>query len=222
MKRIKEVFCVIAISFTAASAAAQTDSAKNLSNFLFPEFSKCIIKFKAGDSKTAVINYNVIDEELVFQQSDAYMVLDNPSIIDTIYVNDRKFVPVGSLFYEVVLSNPIISLFIQYKSIVEDTGVPTAYGASTKTNDTRYTKQIYGPIGSLNLSVPDNLKVTDKTIYWVGKDSSLEKFNTKRQFLKIFKAKEKELNQFIDSNNIDFKKPGDIIKVCNYYIAINK
>ena len=142
MKRIKEVFCVIAISFTAASAAAQTDSAKNLSNFLFSEFSKCIIKFKSGDSKTAVINYNVIDEELVFQQSDAYMVLDNPSIIDTIYVNDRKFVPVGSLFYEVVLSNPIISLFIQYKSIVEDTGVPTAYGASTKTNDTRYTKQI--------------------------------------------------------------------------------
>ena len=121
-----------------------------------------------------------------------------------------------------VLSNPIISLFIQYKSIVEDTGVPTAYGASTKTNDTRYTKQIYGPIGSLNLSVPDNLKLTDKTIYWVGKDSSLEKFNTKRQFLKIFKVKEKELNQFIDSNNIDFKKPGDIIKVCNYYIAINK
>ncbi len=222
MKKIKEIFCIIAISFTAASADAQTDSAKNGSNFLFPEFSKCVIKFKSGDSKTAVINYNVIDEELVFQQSDAYMVIDNPSIIDTIYVNDRKFVPVGSLFYEVALSNPIISLFIQYKSIVEDTGVPTAYGATTKTNNTRYSKQIYGPIASLNLSVPDNLKVTDKTIYWVGKDGSLEKFNTKRQFLKIFKAKEKELNQFIDSNSIDFKKPNDIIKVCNFYIGINK
>lgn len=150
------------------------------------------------------------------------MVIDNPSVIDTVYVNDRKFVPVGSLFYEVAFSNPIISLYIQYKSIVEDTGVPTAYGATTKTNNTRYSKRIYGPIASLNLSIPDNLKVTDKTIYWVGKDGSLEKFNTKRQFLKIFKAKEKELNQFIDSNNIDFKKPGDIIKVCNYYIGINK
>ena len=62
MKIIKVFFCIIILTFTAVVADAQSDSAKNLPNFLFPEFTKCIIKFKAGDSKTAIINYNIIDE----------------------------------------------------------------------------------------------------------------------------------------------------------------
>lgn len=220
MKIIKVFFCIIILTFTAVVADAQSDSVKNLPNFLFPEFTKCVIKFKSGDSKTAIINYNIIDEELVFQQSDTYMVLDNPSVIDTIYVNDRKFVPFNSVFYEVVLSGTAVSLFIQHKSIIEDTGVPTAYGATNKTTNIRYARQIYGTVGSLNLSIPDNSKITDNTTYWVEKDASMEKFSNKRQFLKIFNDKEKELNKFIDSNSISFKNTGDIIKVCNYYSGL--
>ena len=45
---------------------------------------------------------------------------------------------------------------------------------------------------------------------------TMEKFSNKRQFLKLFKNKEKEINQFADSNNIDFTKTGDVIRLVNY------
>ena len=44
----------------------------------------------------------------------------------------------------------------------------------------------------------------------------MEKFSTKRQFLKIFKDKEKELTKFIDDKNIKFREVNDIVTLFNY------
>jgi hypothetical protein len=47
----------------------------------------------------------------------------------------------------------------------------------------------------------------------------MKPFETKRSFLKIFPDKEKELNQYISRNDIDFKKPE---KVKNLIIYCNE
>lgn len=211
----KEILCSAILISAVFSTNAQVDSAKNLPNFLLPEFTKCIIKFKTGNTQTAVINYNVVDQEIVFMQQDNYMVLDNPQLIDTVYVDNRRLIPVKNAFYEVVLTGPV-SLFIQHKSNVEQAGTPTGYGVTSKTSNSLYVKQVYGPRGYVNLNIPDGLVITDDTKFWISRDNSMEKFSTKRQFLKIFKNKERELNQFIDSNSIDFNKTDDIIKLCNF------
>jgi len=212
---LKYLFCAVIVSAAVTPAAAQTDSAVNLPNFLMPSFTRSLVKFKSGEVKTAVLNYNVVDQEMVVKQVDAYMVLDNPQLIDTILMNDRKFVPFKEAFYEVALTGPV-TLFIQHKINAEDEGTPTGYGAASKSATPVYVKQLYGPTGSVNLRIPDNVKLTDATDYWISKDNSMEKFTNKRQFLKIFKDKEKEINQYIDKNNISFKKPEDIVKLVTY------
>jgi hypothetical protein len=211
----KYLFCAVILSCVVAPVNAQTDSALNLPNFLLPSFTKSLVKFKSGEVKTALLNYNVIDQEMVFKQPDAYMVLDNPQLVDTILINDRKFVPFNNAFYEVPVTGPV-TLFIQHKMTAEDQGTPTGYGATSKTLQPTYVRQLYGPTGSVNLSLPDNIKLTDVTDYWISKDNSMDKFTNKRQFLKIFKDKEKEINQYIDKNNISFKKSADIVKLVIY------
>jgi hypothetical protein len=211
----KSISCVIIVFFIIAPAAAQTDSAKNLPNFLMPSFTRSLVKFKSGEVKTAVLNYNVIDQEMVFKQADSYMVLDDPQLIDTILMDDRKFVPFKTGFYEVAVTGPVV-LFIQHKVNAEDEGTPTGYGATSKSATPVYVKQLYGPIGSVTLRIPDNFKLTDVTDYWISRDNSMEKFTNKRQFMKIFKDKEKEINQYIDKNNISFKKQEDIVKLVTY------
>ncbi len=219
MKRIirfgKNLFCLVIFVYASSSTIAQLDTANNLSNFLLPRFTKSIIKFKSGQSKTAVINYNVVDQEMVFLQNDIYMVLEDPQQIEVVYIDDRKFVPFKTGFYELVVSGPS-SLYIQHKSIVEYLGTPTGYGATTKTSEPSYVRQIYGNMGSINLRIPDDFKVTENSEYWIEKENKMEKFSGKRQFLKIFNNKEKEINQFIDRNNINFKKNADIINLVNY------
>jgi hypothetical protein len=194
---------------------AQQDSATNLPNFLFRGFTKSVIKLKSGQVNSAVLNYNIIDQEMVFQQNESYMVLNNPQLVDTIYIANRTFIPFKVGFYEIVMTGAV-TLFIQHKSELESVGTPTGYGATSQTANARPASQIYGPIGSVDLSIPDGYKIVDKTEYWVRKGSEMDKFSGKRQFLKIFKDKEKELAKFIDDNNIKFKEINDIVKLFNY------
>ena len=220
MKRILWFTGLVVLITTALPASAQTDSAVNLPNFLLPNFTRSIIKFKAGgENKTAMLNYNVVDEEMVFMQPDNYMVLDNPEVIDTIYMAGRKFIPVRKAFYEVLISGTT-PLFMQYKTNTEAAGTPTGYGASSKTQGNTYVRQVYGPVGSVDLKIPDEVKLTEDNYYWVTTDNSMEKFATKRQFLKIFKDKEKELNEFIDHNGISFKKVYDVVRLVRYYAKL--
>ncbi len=216
MTRFAKYFFCAAISLTATlPAVAQADSAINLPNFLMPAFTRSLVKFKSGELKTAVLNYNVVDQEMVFRQANGYMVLEDPQLVDTILMADRKFVPFKTGFYEVALTGPV-ALFIQHKTEVEQEGTPTGYGATSKTTTQRYVRQMYGPVGSVDLKIPDDYKLNDVTDYWIGKGNAMEKFANKRQFLKIFKDKEKEINQYIDKNSISFKKSEDLVKLVSY------
>ncbi|MBA4323315.1 MAG: hypothetical protein C0408_10915, partial [Odoribacter sp.] len=93
---------------------AQNDPAKTLPQFLFPKFSKGIVKMKAGNTYSANLNYNIVDEEMIFEQKGLYMTLDQPQDIDTVYFQNRKFVPFEKGFYEVLANGPV-PFYIQYK-----------------------------------------------------------------------------------------------------------
>lgn len=201
--------------FVAAPANAQPDSAVNLPNFLLPKFTKSVIKFKGGDAKSAIVNYNIIDEELVFVQDDTYMVLNDPQVIDTVYINSRMLIPSKNGFYEIIRNDPF-SLVIRHKGYLEAATSANAYGVRSHTASTVYRKQFYGPAGTVNLKIPDNLKVVDDSEYMISRDGSFEKFSSKRQFKKIFKEKEKELDKFFADNSINFQNLSDIIRLLNY------
>jgi hypothetical protein len=112
------------------------------------------------------------------------------------------------------------ALFMQYKTNTESAGTPTGYGATSKTQGNTYVRQVYGPVGSVDLKMPDDIKLTEDNYYWVSTDNSMEKFATKRQFLKIFKDKEKELSDFIDHNDISFKKTYDEVRLVRFYTKL--
>lgn len=214
----KAVVCSALILFVNIPVHAQSDtisSTKNLPNFLFPDFEQAVVKLKSGQVNRASVNYNIVDQEMVFQQDNNYMVLDDPQTVDTLFVGSRIFVPVKSFFYELVMTGPA-TLFIQHKSEAEPLGTPTAYGVRSQSASGVYHKQFYGPTGSINLKMPDGFKLTDMTEYWARKDGAMGSFTNRRQFLKIFKDKSKELGTFIDQNNINFKSINDLVKLFNY------
>jgi len=211
----KSMLCLILFASFLIPASAQGDSSKNLPNFLLSEFTKGIVKLKSGQTNTAVLNYNIVDQEMVFLQSDRYMVLDNPQLVDTIYLANRTFVPFKTGFNELVMTGPA-TLFIQHRSEVVPVGATTGYGVTSQTTGPSYVRQVYGPTGSVNFNLPEGFKLNDKTDYWAGRDNSMERFSNKRQFLKIFKDKSKELDQFIGSKHIDFKNLSDLVKLFNY------
>jgi len=194
---------------------AQPDSLVNLPNLLLPKFTRSIVKLKSGEVNTAYLNYNTVDQEMVFMQKKLFLVLDEPQLIDTVFMANRTFIPFEKGFYELVVNNKI-TLFKQNKSYVESEGSPTGYGAKSQTTAPSYVKQVFASNGSLDLNIPSGYKVVDDSNYWVRREKGMSVFDNKRQFLKIFPDKEDELNKYINKYHTDFKSDASVVALINY------
>ncbi len=195
--------------------SGQTDPDNPFPQLLFPSFTRGIIKMKSGKTNTASLNYNTVDEEMVFDQKGVYMVLDKPEEIDTVYMQNRKFVPVEKAFYEVVVNGPV-SLYIQHKSRYAPVGSNTAYGLTSQTLGPTAVSTVRVGNQVRNLELPENVKVSPATVYWVRRNNEMNKFTTERQFLKIFPDKENEIKEFIKNSRLDLKTREDLIKLGNF------
>jgi len=212
---ITGVAALLAMLFIPAGLNAQADSLVNLPNLLLPRFTNSLVKMKSGEKRRAVLNYNLIDQEMVFMQRGQFYVLDDPQLIDTVYMANRTFVPLEKGFYELAVTGPA-TLFIQHKAYAESLGVPTAFGARSQTTSYNYVKMIFGGNGAINLKFPDEFTIADDTEYWIRKDGVMVSFKSQRQFLKIFPEKKKEIDRYISENQVDFKNKQSIINLVQY------
>ncbi len=212
---LRKITITLAAVMMAEGLFAQADSLVNLPNLLLPRFTTSLVKLKSGDSRRAVLNYNLVDQEMVFMQRDQFYVLDDPQLIDTIYMANRTFVPFEKGFYEVAFRGKV-TLYIQHKAYAESMGVPTAYGARSQTTSYNYVKTIYGANGAINLRFPNEYQIVNDTGYWVLRNGIMSYFTNKNQFLKIFPAQAKELKQYLNRNKVDFKDYMAVTRLVEY------
>lgn len=196
--------------------SAQTDSLANMPNMVLPTFTKAIVKMKTGTSYHAVMNYEMSDQEMIVLRKGQYFVLNDQKMVDTITIGNRIFVPIENSFYELLVQGPA-DLLVKHQGTLESEGSTLAYGAKSTAAGITHITTIYGKEGAIDLKVPENFKFKDASQTWIRKDATMIKFSNKKQLMKIFADSEKDLNLFIDSNNIDFKKTGDLVKLVSYY-----
>lgn len=187
--------------------------------YLFPDFNQCKLKMKDNHTKTAVMNYNIVTGFMVFIRDDEYLDLLNPEMVDTIYLNDRLFIPVGKAFYEVLQSRPL-PLFVQHKGEVLPPGKPAAYGGTSQTSSSDYSTTVNLPGGQFNLPLPTDFKVRMTTIYWIRQNDEWLDFTTGTQFLKLCPGKKDSLKSFIKENRIKMNNPEHVKKLVDYYVSI--
>ncbi|MBA4408072.1 MAG: hypothetical protein Q8S54_15980 [Bacteroidota bacterium] len=206
------IFFLFSIS---VDLAGQTNTANPYSQLLFPEFAKSTIMMKSGDTSSALLNYNTVDEEMIFDQQGIFRIVEHTEDIDTIYLHGGKFVPVGKAFYEVLVTGRI-SVYIQHKSRFTTKGTATAYGLTSQTNAPTRVTTVRAGNQVRNLELPDNVIVSPATVYWVKVKDEMHKFTTERQFLKIFPDYESPIKEFIKTNKLDLKISENLKKLGNY------
>lgn len=176
---------------------------------------------KDGRQLAATVNYNIVDEEMIFLQNGTYMALENPQEIDTVFIQKMKFVPVDKAFYEVVSKGPVV-IYIQHKGKYTPVGSPTAYGMTSKTLGPTKVLTMRAGNQVRQIELPDNVEVTPATVNWVQKNKEMIKFTGEKQFLKIFPEYEGKLKEFIKTNKIDIKSPEDLARLGNFCNSITK
>jgi hypothetical protein len=207
----------IALFVFSPELSGQSRTSKPFPQLLFPEFSNGIIKMKSGKTTTANLNYNTVEEEMLVEQNGGFFLINNLNDVDTITLQNRKFVHIGTAFYEVIVKGHV-SLYIQYKSHYAPVGSKSAYGLTSQTTGPTAVSTVRGGNQVRSLDMPENTTVESDIIYWAKIGDVMNKFTSERQFIKIFPGNEDKIKAYIKSSKLDLKSPEGLLmigKFCN-------
>jgi hypothetical protein len=193
----------------------QTTSNGEMPQYLYPGFTKCDVLMKSGQTNSPVMNYNTVSQKMVFISNEKFYDLTNPELVDTIFLNGHKFVPVGKAFYEVLVSKPI-ALFIQHKGNLMTAGKPVGYGGTSQTASANYISNIELSGLQYNIELPSNYIVNPVPSYWIRSGTKWSDFQNEKQFISLFPDKTAEIKSFIKGNRIKIDKPEDLSKLVRF------
>lgn len=182
--------------------------------FLFPDFSMGTMKMKNGKTKDFLLNYNIVTEKMVYRQGENFYDMITIDV-DTIFVKQRRFIPSGKFFYELLLDSSV-ALFIQNKGKLVPRGAPAAYGGTSQVSSSTYLSSVNLSGAQVNLKLPDFYIVQPESVFWIRIKSDMLSFLNKKQFMEIFAGHEQELNKFIKGNRIKFDNISDMIKLARF------
>jgi len=212
---MKKIILATLITFLFCDLFAQADkNVKQLTQYLFADFVDGRVLQKSGSVINTKLNYNTLTQEMIFKQGDQNLALADPASVDTVYLNNRKFVFVKNAFYDVAL-NAAIGLYIQYTSDIISSGAETGFGktqtsAASGITDLKSTGKAY------SLSLLDEYTIKNKANYFLKKDGNYIAISGLKDVKKVFAGKEDVIDAFVKSNKISFKNADDIIKLIQF------
>lgn len=215
---MKNILFTLFLYFSFSGLSAQDEAGvKVLFHYLFTQFTEGTVKQKSGETNKASLNYNTITQEMIFEQGDQQMALDKTENIDTVFIQPKKFIPVGKVFYEVATNTPV-ALFIQYQTDIIPPGNETGFGKSetgaiTSVSDLKSSGKLY------KLKLPDDYKLISKTRYWLKKDDKYISLKNAKDLKNIFPEKAVAIKDYLKTNKANFKNIDDVIKLiefCNH------
>lgn len=222
IERIKIVTNVMVfLTCFAIQLKAQTDTLQNPGQYLFPEFTKSPVTMKTGRNIFLMLNYNIVTEKMVFIQKGQIYDMIIYATVDTVYMQGRKFIPVGKVFYEVTLEAPI-SLFIQHKGNIQSPPRPAAYGGTSEISSSTYINNISLGNDVYRLKNDPNLIIKPETVYWISINNSLSSFQNEKQLLNIIPDHSNEIKKYIKQNKLKFDNPNDVLKLIVYCNSLKK
>ena len=205
-------FFIALLFFSNAAGAQNTNQSFNLVQYVFDEFKPGTVKLKSGESYQQDLNYNIVTNEMVFEDKGKFAAIANSESVDTIYISERKFVPLSNKFYEVLVTGPT-SLLEVFTASVSEPGESVGYGSTTTTSAASSYQSLIRDGGAYGLKLPDGFKVIPKHEFFILKDGKLERAASLKQMTKIFPDKKDSIRNFVKKNNTNFSERNDIIEL---------
>lgn len=208
---IKYLLSILLLSGFGTNAQPVNQSVA-LVEYAFEHFLPGNIKMKSGETYASVLNYNVVTNEMIFENNGKYLAIANPENVDTVTINQRRFIYLNNKFYE-ILFNSKMPLLLEYTATVNERGTSTGYGITSNTASASSLKSLISQGGSYTLQLPEGYTVIPGYEYWIMNNGQLEKAGNERQLIKIFPKKKDAIKGFVQKNQTDFSKREDIIMI---------
>lgn len=190
------------------------DTALQHQSYVFDNFTNGTVLSKSGEINTGLLNYCAYDQSILFMQGEQIMTLAGLENIDTIYFNNKKFIPFNNIVYELIEKGNV-QLYLSYTCKMHPWEATTDRNGSALHNS----NEVSNTVSSAYITRPfkGNFSLEIVKQYWLKSNNKFYKANVKNDFLKVFKESANPLiKNFVATSNLDFKKEADLITLVDF------
>jgi hypothetical protein len=216
MKTIRLNFLVFALCCV-HSLFAQEEVGNGM---VFPQYEQGIVIFKTGVRSSASLNYNMLQEQMLFLEADSsVMAIANPLEILAVVIGERRFLPISSkgVFYEEITMGDN-SFFIRRQANMLSRGKAAAYGGYSQTSSTTSYSSWQGEDGGrvVKLKPDEKFELDVRCSYYLKSGNSYKEFSYAKALGKLFKGHGAEIEEFAKNKSINFSKAEDVARIVEY------
>ncbi len=181
-----------------------------LAHYVFDSFKQGKVLVKSGTLYEQSLNYNILTNEMIFDNGGRFMAISDPASVDTVFISGRKFIPVEDKFYE-LLAKTSLPLFMEFTATIEEPGEPIGYGASVSSASVTSLTTLLKNGNVYGLKLPDDFKVIQGFNFRILKDGKYLKAGNSKLLTTIFPDKKQLISELVKKNNTNFSKRGDVV-----------
>ncbi len=198
---------------SSSSQAKQVET----NHYIFPEFETAVVLLKNGKKKTSILNYNSLTEELIIERRGQKLAIakEDLSRIDTVFMEDRKFVMLNGKFVELLFHSKW-DLFVEYKCKIKDQGKSSGYGGVSRAGAIDTGSSITSHSDSYQLKLPDGYETAPFTHYWFKKNGQLNRFISMWELKKLYKDKKDDFKAYVKKHGTKYYNQESIIQLIKY------
>lgn len=209
------ILSAIILSFPTQHFAQPTDHNLLQAGYLFSKSVPGTVLFKSSRVEKAVLNYDTNGQAIIFEQAGKFMELTGLDAIDTIFIQERKFIPSNNLVYEWISGQPAAGLYITYTN----KWVPLEATADHNGTASKPSGQVSNTVSNIYMGRPfkkdHSLQVVKN--YWLRIKDKFYKANNEKSILRALSNTSGAVRDYIFEQKIDVHIEPDLIKLVAFY-----
>ncbi len=215
---MKPLFCLTLAFLMSIHFLYAQNRTKEITHYIYPEFVDGTVLMKNGRKNEVSINYNSISEEMIFVKGSLKLAIGNTEseLIDTIYMDDKKFIRLGGKFVEILHQSNTCDFFVQYKCKLDYPGKPVGYGGTSETAAVDAYSVNYSNGVVYELELPDDYDTNPYLIYYLKQEGTIHEITNLRQLMKRFREKQDQFKSYVKANNVKFENIDQVVALVAY------
>lgn len=213
---MKHIFCFLFTGWIFISSYAQMKAVET-SHYLLPEFRQGTVLLKDGRINKALLNYNSLTEEMIFEKNDMKLAIAKHLLkdIDTINIEERKFVVLNNKIVEIVYQSGW-NLFVEHRCKVKAEGASTGFGEAMESSSARSFSTLQTQAGAAyDLDLP-GYNTKPYIFYWLRKNDRIFHFRNLKELKKHYADKRDVIKKYSKSNRIMYEDQQSIIQFIEF------
>lgn len=212
-KKVVLLFFALSILFCSRS------NAQTKRIMLFDDYEAGIVLMNNKSKIPSKLNYDTANKKMMYMQDNQEMILINANQVDTVFIAERKFIPIQLFFLEVVETQHG-TVFINWSLKEKYKGNKGAYGQITQ-NKVETINTSFWTNGEYKNQPSSVLERENSNEYWFYINDKPIKCRNEKDLIKHFRNHKEEISIFIKKNKISFKNTPDAIKLVDYCLKLN-